>query len=103
MSDRLIIDASTREERRESLTAEEEAERRARAEQAEQDRQQAEQEESTRTTLEDRATAALQANREWLQREGAPTNAQTVRHIDLLTRECSALIRLLLRRLDADD
>jgi hypothetical protein len=50
-------------------------------------------------TLRDRATQALQANADFLAL-ASPTNAQTLAQVKTLTRECSALIRLLLRKLD---
>lgn len=52
-------------------------------------------------TLRDRATQALQANADFLALAlASPTNAQTLAQVKTLTRECSALIRLLLRKLD---
>lgn len=50
-------------------------------------------------TLRERARAAIAANNAWLGRSSAPTNAQTLAHIDRLTKECTALIRLAVREL----
>lgn len=58
--------------------------------------------EANRTTLANRASAALDANRTYLALT-SPTNAQNLAQIRLLTRECTALIRLLLNRLDGTD
>ena len=54
---------------------------------------------TTEAVLHDRARAALARNGTWLGRAGAPTNADVLAHVDLLTRECSALIRLATRAL----
>lgn len=56
----------------------------------------------TQRSLQDKAVAALQKNDAFLGLNN-PTNAQTLAQVKVLTRENNALIRLLLRRLDADD
>lgn len=59
-------------------------------------------EDGNRATLQQRAAAALDANRTYLALTG-PTAAQTTAQVKTLTRECTALIRLLLNRLDSTD
>lgn len=57
---------------------------------------------ANRGTLEDRARKALSGNRDFLAL-AAPTNAQTLAHVKGLTRQNTALIRLVLNILDATD
>lgn len=59
-------------------------------------------EEQNRQTLEQRADQALQTNATYIAL-ASPTNAQHFAQLKAVTQECSALIRLLLRRLDATD
>lgn len=56
-------------------------------------------EDTNAATLRSRAQQALTANAAFLA-VGSPTNAQTLTQVQRLTRECSALIRLLLGQLD---
>jgi hypothetical protein len=55
-----------------------------------------------RRNLEDRARAALDTNRTFLAL-ASPTNAQTLAQVRQLTRQNTALIRLLLNQLDSTD
>jgi len=55
-----------------------------------------------RATLVDEAAAALTANAKFLALT-SPTNAQTLAQVKALTRENTAIIRLLLNRLDTDE
>lgn len=59
-------------------------------------------EETNETTLRERADAAVAQNNTYLAIV-TPTNPQVAAQVRLLTRECSALIRLLLNKLDASD
>lgn len=59
-------------------------------------------EETNSATLRDRAQQALAANATYLAL-GNPSNAQVVQQVGRLTRECSAVIRLLLGLLDTTD
>jgi hypothetical protein len=56
-------------------------------------------EEQNQQTLTTRAVAALAANDAFLA-VGSPTNAQVLAQVRVLTRECSALIRLALQQYD---
>lgn len=58
--------------------------------------------EANRAILTDRAATALDANRTFLAL-ASPTNAQTLAQVKTLTRECTALIRLVLDRLDGTE
>lgn len=55
-----------------------------------------------RQSIEDKAQAALTANATYLGL-ATPSAAQTTAQVQRLTRECNALIRLLLGRLEEDD
>ena len=59
--------------------------------------QKAAEREAVRVSLADlgRLREALAANRQWLDRPSAPTNAQTLAHLDRLTRQVSSLLRLV--------
>ena len=57
---------------------------------------------TNRATLTQQATTALQANRDFLAL-AAPTNAQVLAQVKMLTRETTAVIRLLTNALDATD
>lgn len=52
------------------------------------------------STITSKALAALAVNDTFLAL-GSPTNAQTLAQVKVLTKECSGLIRLLLRKLDS--
>lgn len=102
MPDRLVIDASTGEETRIPLTAQEEA---AAAAAASEDvaRLQVEQtEQANKSTLEQRAENALATNRTYIDR-ASPTTAQTTAQVKALTQQMNGVIRLLLGRLDGTD
>jgi hypothetical protein len=59
-------------------------------------------EQLTEQSLRSKASAALAANAAFLAK-ASPTNAEVVAQVKLLTRECNALIRLVLSQLDTDD
>ncbi len=56
----------------------------------------------TEQSLRSKAAVALQANAAFLAK-ATPTNAEVTAQVKLLTRECNALIRLVLSQLDTDD
>lgn len=56
----------------------------------------------TEAIIRGRAGQALDFNAAYLA-IASPTNAQAVAQVGVLTRECSGLVRLLLRRLDTDE
>lgn len=58
--------------------------------------------EVNKVTIEDRAVAALADNRTFLA-IASPTNAQVVAQVKALTRQNSAVIRLILNRLEGTD
>ena len=102
MADVVIIDASTGEVTERAFTPEELAQRQADEQawaviKAAQDLSDA-----NRTTLTDRATTALATNRDFLAL-ASPTNAQTLAQVKALTRQNTAIIRLILNLLDATD
>lgn len=57
---------------------------------------------SNREQIETKAAQALAANATFLALN-SPTNAQTLAQVKMLTRECTALIRLVLSRLETTD
>jgi hypothetical protein len=59
-------------------------------------------EDTVRRTLQDRLTAALATNRDYLA-QGTPTAAQTSAQVSRLTRQTQGLIRLALSALDSAD
>ena len=58
--------------------------------------------EANRTAIEDKAAAALTANATFLALT-SPTNARTLAQVKALTRQNTAIIRLLLNKLDTDE
>ena len=58
--------------------------------------------ETNRLILEDRASNAINNNKDFLALS-APTNAQALKQIQALTRQTNAIIRLLVRELDDID
>ena len=102
MADVIITDARTGEVTERTFTPEELAQRQA--DEAEHAARQAVEATLTgnRTTLEDRAAAALAANRTYLGL-ASPTAAQQRAQVAALPRQNTAVIRLLLNRLDGTD
>lgn len=96
------LDATTGEATERPMTQQEAAQRAADEAHA----QQSAAVEATRTgnrgTLEDRARAALAVNRDYLALAN-PTAAQQRAHLAALTRECTALIRVVLSDYDGTD
>lgn len=102
MADHLIVDCSSGTTSATPMTAEEQAERDAAAQQqAERDQVEAARE-ANRATLEQRATQALMTNATFLAL-ASPSNSDVIAQVRALTRECSAVIRLHLRRLESAD
>ena len=58
--------------------------------------------EANQSTIESRALLALTVNDTYLALP-SPTQADAIAQVDVLTKECSGLIRLLLRKLDTAD
>ena len=59
-------------------------------------------EDGNRSSIEDKALAALESNKDYLA-TSSPSNAQVVAQVRLLTRQNNGLIRLLLGRFESDD
>lgn len=102
MADVIIVDAQTGEITTRDFTPEELAQRQA--DQAAAAITQAAQDllDGNKSTLQDRAANALQANRDYLAL-ASPTQAQAVAQVRVLTQENTALIRLLLNLVEGTD
>lgn len=102
MADVIEIDATTGDIVERAFTPEELAQRQADAQAAAAAKAVTDALEGNRTTLTQRAQTALAGNRDFLALT-APTNAQTLAQVKALTRQNTALIRLVLNALDATD
>lgn len=102
MTDIVIVDASTGEQVRRPLTAEEQAQRDADAQAAAERQATEDAETGTRITIEDRLDQALDAMRAHVQR-GTFTAAQRDAALLLVLRVSIGVVRLLRRKLDGSD
>ena len=102
MADVLEVDATTGKVTERAYTAEEAAQRAADATESAARKVIDDAVSGNRATLTERAATALQGNRDFLAL-AAPTNAQTLAQVKMLTRESTGLIRLVLGLLDATD
>jgi hypothetical protein len=102
MPDIVIIDAQTGERTERDFTPEEIAQREADAIVHAAQRAALEVTETNRTTLTDRAAAALAVNRAYIANP-APTTAESIAQVKALTRQNTAVIRLLLGLLEEVD
>jgi hypothetical protein len=95
VADKLVFDCSTRQQAAVPLTSAEQAEAGQRAADDAVRRQQDSTATTNRQTVAQRAQAALNANATFLAL-ATPSAAQTTAQVKTLTKECNALIRLLL-------
>jgi uncharacterized membrane-anchored protein len=99
---KIVVDCTTGEAREVPLAPEEQADKAAAEVEALAAAATARTGAANRITLEDKATQALATNAKFLALT-TPTNAQTLAQVKALTRENTAIIRLLLNRLDTDE
>lgn len=99
MPDALVIDCTKQQESTRPLTQAEQDQRTADATAAQQDASVQATRSGNADTLRTRAQGALTANATYLGL-AAPTTAQNTTQLQRVTKECSALIRLLLSQLD---